>query len=104
MSRPPAESRMWKVVFVDFANFAPAVLRWNGSVARSPRCRDETWLESMPPSGARREFDSCHRLGVTRCDAGRCVHSKFGSAGLSRGGAPLAPQAAPPPPARVGLG
>src|ERR671935_172298 len=56
-----------------------------GSLLRPPECSQETWLESMPPSSACSQFDSCQRFDVYVCSGGTCANSNSGSGGCCSG-------------------
>src|SRR5258708_38585916 len=73
----------------------------SGSELRSPRCRNDTWLESIPPSMACSQFDSCRRFETNRCRSATAANYHSGSGGTPT----LAPQLVPthpPPPAQRG--
>jgi len=65
-------------------------------VARHERCtnRGEPWLESMPPSSACSQFDSCTRLEMKRFWSGMVHHSRSGRGG--GGVCPIQTQTTPP--------
>src|SRR5262249_55669804 len=54
----------------------------SGSLRKSWRCRKDTCTESMPPSSACSQLQSCVRFDTKRCVAGTEAHSKFGSRGF----------------------
>ena len=68
-----------------------------------PRCRNETWLESMPPSIACSQLHSCSRLETKRCSAGTSANSHSGSGGWRSGGPMIGPQHAAALDQRIGL-
>ena len=53
-----------------------SLLRWS-----SGAWRNEMWLESMPPSIAWNQLQSCMRLEAKTWSAGSSVHSRSGSGG-----------------------
>src|SRR5215210_1473862 len=57
----------------------------SGSFFRPPEWSHETWLESMPPSSASSQFDSCQRFDVYVCSEGTCANSNSGSPGCCSG-------------------
>src|ERR671935_682634 len=57
----------------------------SGSLLRPPEWSHETWLESMPPSSACSQFDSCQRFDVYVCSGGTCANSNSGSSGCCAG-------------------
>src|ERR687886_1931220 len=56
-----------------------------GSLLRPPEWSQETWLESIPPSRACSQFDSCHRFDVYVCSGGTRTNSNSGSGGCLSG-------------------
>src|SRR5258708_28969729 len=75
----------------------------SGSDPRSPRCRKETWLESIPPSMACSQLLSCTRLEVKVCSAGTVANSHSGSGGCRSGRPLLGPHPRPDLHRRLGL-
>src|SRR5205823_12119254 len=67
----------------------------SGSVLMSPRCRNDTWLESMPPSMACSQLHSWNRFDVNDCPAGTVANSYSGSGGCDSGG-PMYVHSTPP--------
>jgi hypothetical protein len=65
MYRPPSLSTTSNTGFLSprlyWLPFEPLK---RGSVLSAPLCRNETWLESMPPSIACSQLHSCERFDV----------------------------------------
>src|ERR671933_2085476 len=57
----------------------------SGSLLSPPEWSHETWLESIPPSSACSQFDSCQRFDVYVCSGGTWTNSNSGSGGCSSG-------------------
>src|SRR5262245_63512948 len=67
----------------------------SGSEPRSPRCRKDTWLESIPPSLACSQLHSCRRLETKLCPEGTSPNSHSGRGGCFSGG-PMYAHSTPP--------
>src|SRR5918911_3797783 len=57
----------------------------SGSLFRPPECSHETCDESIPPSSACSQFDSCQRFDVNVCSGGTWQNSNSGSGGCCSG-------------------
>src|ERR671931_1330912 len=68
----------------------------SGSFFRPPECSQETWLESIPPSSACSQFDSCHRLDVYVCSGGTWQNSNSGNGGWFAGSPRWVQEMSPP--------
>src|SRR3990172_6358398 len=66
------------------------------SVWLSGACRNEMWLESIPPSSAWNQLHSWTRLEMSVWGSGRRVHSSCGSGGGGGGGGLSGPPRRPP--------
>src|ERR671933_981664 len=60
----------------------------SGSLLRPPECSHDTCDESIPPSSACSQFDSCQRFDVYVCSSGTCANSNSGGGGC-RSGSPM---------------
>src|SRR6202171_1474159 len=93
MNRPPGCSTTSKCGLMSLRLYSlPLAPLNNGSEPRSPRCRNETWLESMPPSMACSQLDSCSRLETKVCSGRTMANSHSGRGGRFVGGAHIGPQ------------
>ena len=63
----------------------PLVPLNSGSLFSPPECRNDTWLESIPPSNACSQLHSCQRLEVYVCSGGTSANSNSGSGGCFSG-------------------
>ena len=53
----------------------------SGSERNASRCRNDTWLESMPPSSACSQLLYCSRFEVNVCAGGTQANSNSGRPG-----------------------
>src|SRR5918911_334464 len=89
MKSPPSASATSKNGRRSFRLYSlPFAPLKSGSLLRPPEWSQETWLESIPPSSAWSQFDSCQRFDVYVCSDGTRMNSNSGCGGR-RSGSPM---------------